>query len=142
MLGGVCSNQALGGEDWRWLAGRVVMHVGSPDRAVADVAREVARAVKKAAPDALPEVSREGGGAIRFWRWLHTLQRRTCPSCAGRCPTVNVLARHVRSAAPAPVPVSSSVLIVLSLLVATSSTVTHRLPRHTGAGYLSGPARA
>ena len=65
MLGGVCSNQALGGEDWRWLAGRVVMHVGSPDRAVADVAREVARAVKKAAPDALPEVSREGGGAIR-----------------------------------------------------------------------------
>ena len=57
----VCAEQALGGKDWRWLAGRVVAHLGSADKAVADTAREVTRVIKKTNPNALPAVRRGHG---------------------------------------------------------------------------------
>lgn len=47
--------QALSGRDAEVLAGRVVMHLGSPDKAVADAVREVTRVLKKTNPDDLPE---------------------------------------------------------------------------------------
>lgn len=55
-IGDVVSSQALSSRDAEVLAGRLVMHLGSPDKAVADAVREVTRVLKKADPDALPEV--------------------------------------------------------------------------------------
>lgn len=48
--------QALSGRDAEVLAACVVMHLGSPDKAVADAVREVTRILKKTKPDTLPKV--------------------------------------------------------------------------------------
>jgi hypothetical protein len=48
--------QAIAGEDGQLLAARLAMHLGSPDKGVADAVREVLRAIKKVDGDALPKV--------------------------------------------------------------------------------------
>lgn len=48
--------QMLGGMDARVLAGRVLMQLGAPQKAVADAAKEVVRILKKTQPANVPQV--------------------------------------------------------------------------------------
>ena len=48
--------QAMGGADAMVLAGRVLMQLGSPEKAVSDAVKEVIRILKKTQPAEVPQV--------------------------------------------------------------------------------------
>ena len=68
--------QAMGGADAMVLAGRVLMQLGSQERAVSDAVKEVIRILKKTQPAQVPQV-------CIYMRCMHYAHLR----CSCRCPT-------------------------------------------------------